>query len=308
MSRMYGAHPDYKVVDKPITVDDMLNHGVLTYRIQRCDVHVDTHPWEWSADITRSENHIGFRHSVTGELLAIHSPSFQEIQPSSSLGTVDDMAEVGIDCEQIGSLRRGARWFGTFRLPEDIELPSGERLSGYVVISDGIDGSTLRRTGHVVGRPSCTNLIPSITMGKSAVSKIKHTKNADTRAHMADEALRDALEVQRTVREKMAALDRQYLGLDGFDRFLKELQGERPDKDDAPGAAKRYDNVRDELWERFYCEDGRSKWNAFNTVQGWEQHDRPTRGDTSREVRHLDASIFGKLPRTMRAYEMLVAA
>jgi len=297
---MYGNHPQYKVLNRAVTVDDIIDHGVLTYHLDKVDVYVEGEVGGFQ-QVPGKKAIVEDRHR---HVIQIHNDTYGLTQPFPFVNVVDRLAEVGVECESIGTLKDMGRWYAAFKLEGDI-VYGDKTISGYLMLADGCDGTTRSRAGFLLGVPFCTNLINAATLGVNALWAIRHTSKASDYFDTAVRSVEHAIKVQKEVQRTIERMSQQEMGMDEFDRFLIDLNGAPPDE---PGRAQTmHDNRTAAMRARFRAEPYGNRYGAFNAVQGYEQHDRTVRG-APREVRHLENVVFDRQALSERAARILQAA
>lgn len=154
----------------------------------------------------------------------------------------------------------------------------------------------------------CLNQYTAMIVRARAQFSIRHTSNVEAFFVDAAEALFCAVEERKEIEEAVARLCEQSYTDWQFESMTRDLFGERPD-DDKRAAQVRFDDRQDRVESRWMNEHNTgTKWGALMAIQGYEQHEKPIRGRTSHQDRHLNSLFFGQTPLTDKARGILVPA
>lgn len=211
-----------------------------------------------------------------------------------------------------GLLDRGRRFFATIPLPDYILDPDGiaDRIINQMVVSNGHNGSHAFNMANGGVRAVCANTVQYAQHRAARQVSIRHTKAA------ADIPL-------SYIRRQMGFLQS---GAAEFEAMMWEMHGKPagwttvetmaevfwPAKDDP---TQRQQTIRDnrlatleELWAVEAGRVGQTGWAAFNTLQGFFQHEQGNSGDresVARLNRSVDGGGYAK--SVARAAELVLA-
>ena len=212
-----------------------------------------------------------------------------------------------------GSLYGGKRIWILARLPDDIQVTSGDVVQPYILLSNSHDGSTALRMQVTPIRVVCANTLTFATRERGGFYA-KHTRNVMQKASQAREMLglatayyeMFARTVDQLVSTRMTVIDQQ--------RYLQEVYRFNVDKsyaDQDHRIVKAYESTLDLLSHPTNTLGGiqGTAWAALNAVTYYVDHEKVARGSLDRrDDRRLDSSWFGSgAELRQRAYDLLLA-
>jgi phage/plasmid-like protein (TIGR03299 family) len=259
------------------------------------------------------EQHVLFR-SDTQAPLGVVSDHYKVVQPAAVLEFFRDLAvDNRFMLETAGTLKGGAIYWALAKIHEEAELPGGDKLRGYVLLSTSADGSRKTSAKCTSIRVVCNNTLDMADSerGRAEVS-VSHRSIFDAQKvkidlgvarhsfHSFMEQAR-ALAKRKVSRAESAAFTLALLGGDGYREFSPEKREEVLSTKHAQGIATLYAGAGKGAQLTSAKE---TAWGLVNAVTEYVDHSYPSRTQENR----LTSAWFGN-GNTLknRALELAVA-
>jgi phage/plasmid-like protein (TIGR03299 family) len=144
--------------------------------------------------------------SDTNAPLSIMSNDYRIVQPKEVLDFFHDLLENhDMKMSTAGSLFGGKRFFATAKLGEDFEVISGDKISGFLLLTTSLDG-TLATTAKATSiRTVCSNTL-TMALNESSKNMVKVTHSTDFDASKAKLELGLISDTQHKFIENMRTL------------------------------------------------------------------------------------------------------
>lgn len=205
-----------------------------------------------------------------------------------------------------GTLGHGAKAYVTLEFGEPIDIPGYSQVNRWFTLADAHDGSIAASGRSTIGVVVCANTFQSNLIGTPAAWSIRHTANAEAYIAQAVAAFISAAMEQRNIERAVEQLINESYVESEFMSLTRRLM---PMPNDDRGRTKVMKR-RSSLFQRYNQHDLHgirdTKWGALMAVQGWEQHEAPVNTGTSRQGRHIDRLISGKMPLSEKASKLLL--
>lgn len=245
---------------------------------------------------------IGYQHSVTGDLLGIHSRKYAEHQfQDSLLGGVQAILGNGLGIESAGLLAKGAIGWVSVSLPDTS-----------TVESTGVEYLTrLLAFGSHSGRfPTSYKLVNTLVVCDNTLAlatgetgnpeyKIRHTTNSVVRVESAQQALGLIVTGQDAFSKEIAKLVETSVSDVQWSQFVQRLSPISDDLARTPGKALTIaENKRERLTQLWNADPRVSQWKgtafgalqAANTFQHWDAVVRGAERQERNTLAQLDGS------------------
>ena len=120
--------------------------------------------------------------ATDGSVLGVVGTNYRPLQNREAFRWFQPLLDSGIaTLETAGSLREGRKVWILAKISSMVgEVVSGDRVNGYVLLSNSHDGSSTVRAGFVPIRVVCNNTLSMAHSSQdSALLRIRHTQNVD---------------------------------------------------------------------------------------------------------------------------------
>ena len=159
--------------------------------------------------------------SDNGAPLSIVSDSYQIVQPAEVVDFFADLLDKhDMEMSSCGSLFDGKRFFATAKL-NDIEIVSGDKITGYLLIATSLDGTLATTAKTTTIRTVCNNTL-TMAMNESSANMIKVPHSTEFNASKAKLNLGLIEESQFTFIENMKKLVNTRISDEDALAFYKE--------------------------------------------------------------------------------------
>lgn len=214
--------------------------------------------------------------------------------------------------ESKGTLQHGRKGYVTLQVGEPIDIMNYSKINRYFTLADAHDSSVSLSARPTLGVVVCANTFAAyILNNETATWTIRHTRNAKEYLDEAQRVFYENLELQQEINQAVEQwIDTSYTEGQFMD-MTKDLLPERPEEnEDNAKVVSQWDNRFKAITARYRGEDldgfiRETKWGALMAIQGYEQHVQKGKG-RSTEGKHVDQLVFGQMPLTAKAAQLLV--
>ena len=242
---------------------------------------------------------------------------------------IDDLTSLLIDTglvetiESVGTYNNGAVGYVSLKFKDDIHIPGWSKVESIFNIGNGHDRKVPLIATQSAIATVCANTFKWNILDKEAVFKFKKMGNPQAMMQEAVEELCKGYERHTQYAAQIERMANQEFVDEQWDQLVVDLIGPRPINLDLSltvqgyfNTLTRWSNTKSDLNNRFHVDKDiygvrNTKWGALMAVQAWEQKDKPLKGiknDRDRTRRHQSNVIFGKLPITEKASNILINA
>lgn len=227
---------------------------------------------------------------------ALHNPEEWLVQ------RVENIMDDSLAVAGAGYLKRGAVWWVSIEMPENVETPEGYTFRPSLTALTSLDGSLASVYATHLFAIVCNNMISGM-LGSADTLKSKHKHTAGSLKAPKIQGIRDALQVVHTLRDSfsagIASLSKVPVPAKAWDAFLEAHAPRfKADGEVKEGRAlTEAEKVQDTL-KRLYVNDNRvSPWagTALGVVQAvntYQHHEAIVRG-ADREARNRERVLSG---------------
>lgn len=246
-------------------------------------------------------------------VLEVVGNRYHPIQNSESFNFFDEViGQKQANYETAGTLGGGKKVWIMATLPGKLFIQSNpaDEAEKWVLLHTSHDGSASLTLQLVAVRVVCQNTLSAALASRSNVVKIRHTENYKLRVRDAQKTLELASAYFDDLQGLMNKLAQASMSKDEMVKFTEVLLP-TPTKAElaTPAASTRLINTRSNivaLFDRGAGNQGKSRWDALSAVTDFVDHERTTRGDTSRmESSVLETGSGSRLKQ--RAVDLLTA-
>lgn len=206
------------------------------------------------------------------------------------------------------TIDHGARAAVSLQLRRRIELPGYTTLERHFNLANSHDGSCTLRATSSLRAVVCDNTFRVNVLNQPSVFSIRHTAHAKQLARQAVRGLAAAIEDSKGLETELDQWLNTTVSIGTMERLISDVIGSRPDPDERR-AATMWMKTRAAILGRFYAPDlapvRNTAWAALMAFQAYEQHLKPTRGETDRAGRHMHQLHFTTLPMTEKAAKVI---
>jgi phage/plasmid-like protein (TIGR03299 family) len=235
--------------------------------------------------------------------LGIVQQRYQLLQNSDAFGWANFLVGGdGFHFETAGSLKGGRIVYLTAKTPFKVELPGGDRLETYLLISNRHDGSGAVTVAIITIRVVCKNTLSRSIAGALGEVKIRHTISLPARMAQAQKVLGLAQGATDRAEEIATKLIRAKLTDDKFHIFTKLLLADELPAEPSARQLASVERTRERIADVYFnneTEDGirGTAWGAYNAVTFYNDHLTPrremTEGDGSKADSRMLAIVSG---------------
>lgn len=211
--------------------------------------------------------------------------------------------------ETIGVINNGQIVFAMAKLPKTFEPVKGDPIEAYILLTTSHDGSGSIMATFTPYRMVCSNMLNGMIRGSKNVVKIRHTKSAKVRLDQAHKVLNASDKYWSNLADAYRQLAMQNMTRLDVIQFIEDLfPGTK--KEIVKGGVKiqeitvstRTTNNRQSVLE-LYEGDAKgshlapgTKWQAYNAISEYLDHERSIRANTNR----WESSVFGSQAQNTR--------
>lgn len=208
----------------------------------------------------------------------------------------------GFHFETAGSLKGGRIVYLTLKTPFKVELPGGDRLETYLLISNRHDGSGAVTVAIVTIRVVCANTLSASIAGAAGKVTIRHTFSLPARMTQAQKVLglaQGATDRAENIATKLLA---QKMSDAKFKTFLDLLLAPEASEEPTARALASVERTRDKISEVYFTHPTQdairgTAWGGYNAVTFYNDHLTPRRemaeGDGSKADSRMLAIVSG---------------
>lgn len=211
--------------------------------------------------------------------------------------------------ETVGVLGKGEIVFAMAKLPKTFEPVKGDAIEAYILLTTSHDGSGSIMATFTPYRMTCSNMLNGMIRGSKNVVKIRHTKSAKVRLDQAHKVLNASDKYWSNLADAYRSLAMQNMTRLDVIQFIEDLfPGTKKVVVRGDGQSEqivvstRTANNRQAVLE-LYEGDAKgshfapgTKWQVFNAVTEYLDHERSIRKETNR----WESSMFGSQAQNTR--------
>lgn len=246
-------------------------------------------------------------------VLEIVGNRYRPIQNTESFGFFDEViGQKQAFYETAGTLNGGRKVWVMATLPGKLFIQSNpsDEAEKWVLLHTSHDGSASLTLQLVAVRVVCQNTLSAALSSRTNVVKIRHTENFKLRVRDAQKTLELATAYFDDLQGLMNKLAQASMSKDEMVKFTEVLLPAPTKAENAtPEASTRLINTRSSivsLFDRGAGNLGKSRWDALSAVTDFVDHQRSSRGDTSKmESAVLETGSGSRLKQ--RAVDLLIA-
>jgi phage/plasmid-like protein (TIGR03299 family) len=212
-------------VEPDATVDEWAVAGGLKFKVVKGDLHfvgADGVVREAGSKLNRA---VLYRDDTMAPLSIMSISKYTIHQPEEILATIADISKaMDWPVETVGSLFGGRKIWALLRIPEEVTLPGGDVVKGYLLITTSFDGSSGTECRYVTVRVVCNNTL-EMAMGRSKRGAVVyHTTKIDAEKVKADLGI--GLSVWSTFIEQAKALAAKTITKEQAQSVLRKVYGQ----------------------------------------------------------------------------------
>jgi phage/plasmid-like protein (TIGR03299 family) len=273
----------------------------------------DTKPaiqWENAFAIVRDDTQKILNHS---KLVTKRYEPFQNRQLADFLGTLFGTASAMIDTA--GVIGNGERVWFLAKIPEVMkirDLPDGtqDTVEEFFLATSSHDGTEATTLTFTSIRTVCENTLNAGLKGSKQSVSVRHTKGAQEAMQEAANLLGKSRTYWTKMREACQFLESMKVNTGEVEAFIKKLFPDRKNEETqetntTAGVIAARERTR-ALFEAGMGNLGQSRWDLYNGLTQYLDHERPIRGETIR----AEGSLFeeaGVQKIRQSAFDLLVA-
>jgi phage/plasmid-like protein (TIGR03299 family) len=265
----------------------------------------------------------------TGALLSknLVSPTYKEVQNRQLFEFGDALTTIGAArWHTAGSLHGGGRIWALAQVAGQFEVRPGDIVSPYILLYDARDKSSTFRARFTSVRAVCANTCAMALSGDAVEIAIPHRGDLEARLELAQETLglaKTSFQEQTEIMEMLAA---ESFSEKAMQMFVIQMATGEDDEEEALAifrginakggrALTNLNHFGDEMMKRFEEDKvvaGGTKWNAFNRITEFVDHQRGRMSNWKRTNSRLtgeglNSAWFGEGERKKkRALKLLV--
>lgn len=260
------------------TAEEALDAARLRWRVSKEPVYtIDYSGGQVAADpipryfaVVRDTDH---------KALGIVQGRYEPLQNEDAFAWANALLGGGINFETAGSLRGGRIVYVTAKTPFEVDLPGGDKLVTYLLISNRHDGRGTVTVAIITIRVVCKNTLSRSIQGALADVKIRHTVSLPTRMAQAQKVLGLAKGASDRAEEIATQLLATKLPEVKFQNFLDTLLNPAVDSNEEPGPreeamiARKRSTIEEVYFTHPTQEEIRgTAWGAYNAVTFYNDH------------------------------------
>ena len=240
--------------------------------------------------------------------LSVVGANYGLLKDEEFFGILDQVYQGRAVVETAGTLRNGRRVWALVKR-DDWAVTAGDTIKSFDLWVNRHDSSgcfELHRTNVRVVCQNTWNL--AIGDGRNRVIGVPHRSGilGNVKAAVATIAAANAKEVEE--RKRVTALAQVKMSFIDAESFFKELVGLKDDKDESSTRLKNQVDQLETLFARGSGNEGRTRWDAFNAVTEFVDHNRTVRmtGNRSGAEARFESSLLGSGDTVKaRAFDLL---
>jgi phage/plasmid-like protein (TIGR03299 family) len=292
------------VVAGLMTAKEALEKARLAWEVAGMPVTVNGNVLPFPNADKRGETWQGITRQDTGACLGIMRGQYECIQNAQAFQFFDNLIGQGEAVYDTAGALRGGKQVWLLAKIDGIKKINGDDHKTYGLMITSHDGSYALQVQYVVERVVCANTLSIALSGATNTCKVRHTRNWKNGEAEAARVLNLGEHYFKQVQISLEGMNEQMLNPDQMAEFTNLLLPARNGDDDK--ASTRTKNIRSEiagLFERGAGNLGKSRWDAFQAVSDYADHNMTIRGENSTR---LESSLQGAAA-TMKqnAYDIL---
>lgn len=218
--------------------------------------------------------------NITKHKLGYVPDSYNVLQNVEALNWFNPLIESGqATLETAGSLFNGEKIFITAKIGKDlIEVDKDDVVEKFILLSNSHNGKTAVRVGFTPVRVVCNNTLKMAHGdGNSKLIRIKHTLQMHNNLNLVQETMDLVNQQFITTTEKFKLLASRDINQSDLNKYIKTVfNKERMEnilvlESSEEEVKNRLENQINAIFEQ---EDKKNLWTAYNSVQGYLQHER----------------------------------
>lgn len=291
--------------EKPLTIEEVFDHvpEIGSPVVQKALMVGGRRVDDWVANVRESDSHI----------LGIVGRRYRVVQNMDAFRFGSDIIEQSGACiDSVGVVNGGSLVWFALNINHDVVVAGNqdERLSTYLLLSNGHDGKHAIGASIITLRLSCNNQLAFAIKNAQRTFRVRHTNGLDGRLMEA----RHALNVAFKYTDEIAALGehfiRQPFDHSDLDDFLKTLVPLAPEPSDRQItiAENRRAAIKHTLFHAPDLEKIKhTKWGVLQAVSDWESHQTEVRSSrqNTREQARMARLLTGRQTYGNRALALL---
>lgn len=268
------------VVENAPTVKEAIKLAGLDWKVELKAIQTD----EDGEEATKITSHKAVVREDTKDVLGVVGSSYHPLQNTEAFDWFEPFVENELAIlETAGSLFNGKRVWILAKTKKEAEVVNGDKVEGYILLSNSHDGSNAVRVGFTPIRVVCNNTLSYAEGHKlSQLIRVRHTQSVV-------ENLQLVRDVMDTVNMQFISTIEQYKELAKRDVSVEDLKSyvrqvfssqklEQIIRDYEAREKAEIEKERKRLIERveeiFELEPARKTWNMYNAVNSYLNHDR----------------------------------
>ena len=230
------------------------------------------------------------KRSTDGAILGVVGPDWTPLQNPEAFNWFDPIVRAGeAHYETAGALRSGGRVWILARVnrPDAVIVPqSDDRVSQFVLLSNGHDGSLAVRVGFTNVRVVCQNTLSAAhTSAASKLIRMRHTKGILGALDKVREVMDLAAAEFTATAEQYRALAKRQINVGDLEKYVKRVfvprQADEPAAGASDGDSKKGARTVEKITQLFEEGTGANMagvkgtwWAAYNAVTDYIPHGR----------------------------------
>jgi phage/plasmid-like protein (TIGR03299 family) len=216
----------------------------------------------------------------TQQVLGVVGPSYTPLQNLEAFEWFNAFIEAGfVEFETAGSLFNGRKIFILAKIKSDaMDIQKDDPVESFILLSNSHDGSTAVRVGYTPIRVVCNNTLKLAHQdNKSQLIRVRHTYQVQNNITAIAETMDLVNQQFLATAEKFKWLASRDIVTTDLERYIrqvfsiKSLESYLSDEEEADNKSIK---IIEAVTERFESEDNQNWWTAYNSVQGYLQHEQ----------------------------------
>jgi len=217
--------------------------------------------------------------------------------------------------ESKGTLQHGRKGYVTLQVGEPIDIENYSKINRYFTLADAHDSTVSLSARPTLGVVVCANTFAAYVLNNdTATWTIRHTRNAQEYLDAAIGIFYENLELQQEINKEVERWIDTSFTEGQFMDMTRNLMPPCPEiSSEVEGSARahtQWTNRFKAITARYRGDDldgfiRETKWGALMAIQGYEQHVQKGKG-RSTQGKHVDQLVFGDMPLTTKAAQLLV--
>ena len=247
---------------------EMLPLVAMTDETEEFNYEVDTH----KAVFRKDSKHI----------LGVVGTNYKPLQNTEAFEWFEPLVENElVDLETAGSLFNGKRVWIMAKGKQEADVVKGDTVESFILLSNSHDGTMSVKVGFTPIRVVCNNTLTAAESNKlSQLIKVRHTTNMKENLQLVRDVM-DTVNFQfRATVEQYKELTKRQVCQSDLEKYVKQVFSVKKLEDiiNNYDESEEIENFRSKLLERveeyFEMEPARTRWNMYNSVNSYLNHDR----------------------------------